>query len=183
VKFKIDFNSPFILTFSFIATVIFILNGITDGALTPFIVLMPDFSFSSFSDYVSLFGYTLGHANLEHLLGNLMLLLLIGPILEEKYGQKNLLIMWLITSIVTAIISLIFFHQAILGASGFVFMCIVLVSFTNMRQGTIPLTFLLVVGLYLGNEVYNSFNDDNISQFGHITGGICGSIFGFYKRR
>ena len=62
-------------------------------------------------------------------------------------------------------------------------MFIILSSFTNGRAGTIPLTFVLVALLYLGEEVISSFEDDNISQFGHILGGVIGGGFGYLTGR
>jgi membrane associated rhomboid family serine protease len=55
-------------------------------------------------------------------------------------------------------------------------------SFTNFSHGEIPLTFIFVLILYLGVQLLNVFSsDDNISQFAHIVGGLCGSIFGFFR--
>jgi len=62
-----------------------------------------------------------------------------------------------------------------------VFMMILLASFTNFSKGEIPLTFILVLILYLGRELFNAFGDDNISQFAHIVGGFIGSLFGFFR--
>ena len=58
---------------------------------------------------------------------------------------------------------------------------ILLASFTNFKRGEIPLTFILILVLYLGQEVMNFFRSDNISQFAHIAGGFCGSLFGFLR--
>ncbi|MEO1653978.1 MAG: rhomboid family intramembrane serine protease, partial [Bacteroidota bacterium] len=72
------------------------------------------------------------------------------------------------------------FNNALLGASGVVFMMILLVSFANARKGTIPLTFILIALLFLGKEIYSAlFTHDNISQFAHIIGGLCGGVFGY----
>jgi uncharacterized membrane protein YdcZ (DUF606 family) len=60
-------------------------------------------------------------------------------------------------------------------------MMILLVSFTNFSEGEIPLTFILILILYIGREVFNSFRQDNISEFAHIIGGLCGSLFGFFR--
>ena len=67
----------------------------------------------------------------------------------------------------------------LLGASGVVFMFILLSSVTNARRGRIPLTFVLVVLLFLGQEVWNGLTQDNVSQFAHVIGGLCGAAFGF----
>ena len=127
----------------------------------------------------SLLSHSMGHASTEHLLGNLTFILLLGPIVEEKYGSKNVLFMMLLTSLVTGILNYYFFNTGLLGASGIVFMLILLVSFTNVREGEIPVSFILISVLFLGKELIQSMQSDHISQFAHIIGGVCGSIFGF----
>lgn len=87
--------------------------------------------------------------------------------------------MILVTAFVTGLLQIAFFNHALLGASGVAFMLILLSSFTN-NGGGIPLTFILVVILFLGKEVLNSFGADQVSQFAHIIGGILGGIFGFF---
>jgi membrane associated rhomboid family serine protease len=64
-------------------------------------------------------------------------------------------------------------------------MMILLASFTNIRQGRLPITVPLVAVLYLGNEILTGiFTVDNISQLSHIIGGLCGAIAGglFHSR-
>jgi len=85
----------------------------------------------------------------------------------------------LITAFVTGLLNTIFFSTGLLGASGIVFMLILLASFANIRDGEIPLTFVIVAALYLGQELVNSFKPDNVSQFAHILGGLAGAVFGF----
>ena len=107
-----------------------------------------------------------------------MIILLIGPLVEEKYSSPMLLAMIMITAITTGIFNMVLFSTSIMGASGIVFMLIVLASLTNFERGEIPMTFLLVVAIFLGNEVLNSLRNDNISQFAHVFGGVCGAAFG-----
>ena len=71
----------------------------------------------------------------------------------------------------------------LLGASGIVFMMIVMASLAGMRDGCIPITLILVLVLYLGNEIVDGVMlSDNISQLTHIIGGICGAVLGLRKR-
>ena len=92
--------------------------------------------------------------------------------------------MLLVTALVTGLLNGLFSDKALLGASGVVFMMILLVSITNIRGGDIPLTFILVVALYLAKEIVGAFNTgDQIAQFAHIAGGVCGSLFGFLRPR
>jgi membrane associated rhomboid family serine protease len=178
---KLKFNSPVILGFSLISVAVFFLDKLMLGALMPFFTL-GHVSLSSPVSLLTLFSHVLGHASIEHLMGNLTFILLVGPIVEEKYGDMRTLFMILITALVTGILNILFFHTGLLGASGIVFMLILLVSFTNTRSGEIPVTFILVALLFIGKEILQSLSTDQISQFAHIIGGVCGSFFGFTHR-
>ncbi|MBP3243242.1 MAG: rhomboid family intramembrane serine protease [Ruminococcus sp.] len=173
LKGKISYNSPVILSFVFISIAVLAVSAISHGKFAMFLALKKTFSWQ-------LLTYIFAHADIQHLTGNMMLMLLVGPVAEEKYGSKNLLIMTFSTAIISGILNCLLFHVGIMGASGIVFMLIVLSAFTNIQQGKIPLTLILVVICYLGNEVLTGvLSTDNISQFGHIAGGIMGMIWGF----
>lgn len=148
-------------------------------ATLPFFVVGNTLDIQNPVSIFTLFSHVLGHANWGHLLGNLTFILLVGPIVEEKYGSKRLLTMILLTALITGLLNVLFFNSGLLGASGVVFMLILLSSFTNVRSGEIPLTFIVVALLFIGKEILDSVQNDNISQFAHIIGGICGSVFGF----
>ena len=178
---KLKFNSPVILGFSLICVAVFVLDKIMVGTLMPYFTL-GNVNTSSALSILTLFTHVIGHASIEHLMGNLTFILLLGPIVEEKYGDSRTLFMMLITALVTGILNLLFFHTGLMGASGIVFMLILLVSFTNTKSGEIPVTFILVALLFIGKEVIESLNTDQISQFAHIIGGVCGSVFGFVTR-
>ena len=85
------------------------------------------------------------------------------------------------TAVVTALIIDIFFPGvALLGASGIVFAFILLASFAGFKDGEIPLTFILVAVIYIGQQVYEGvFLQDQVSQLGHIIGGGIGGVAGF----
>jgi len=183
MNLKISYNSPVILTFAITSVILFFLNNLMGGALNSILVLSPHFNSGSITSYLSMFTYTLGHASLQHLFGNLSLLLILGPIIEEKYGSSKLLAMMGITALFTAVLQMFFFNSGLLGASGIVFMLIILASFTKTSSNSIPLTFVLVLIFYLGNEFASAFNNDNISQFAHIAGGLFGSVFGFVLKK
>ena len=76
-----------------------------------------------------------------------------------------------------------FFSKGLFGASGIVFMCILLSSYANAQKGEIPLTFVLIAALFIGKEVLSAFSHDNISQMAHIVGGLCGGIFSFARSK
>jgi membrane associated rhomboid family serine protease len=130
--------------------------------------------------YPRLFLHVLGHANYQHYIGNMLLLLVIGPPLEEKYGSRSMIVAFLITAFICGAVQWIFFPgSALLGASGLVFMMIVLSSLSGMRKDSIPVTLVFVLVFYLGKEIIDGlFTKDNISQLTHIIGGACGAVLG-----
>ena len=109
------------------------------------------------------------------------IVLLLGPMLEEKYGSKRIIQVIVIIALVTGIINYVFFvNIALCGASGVCFAFILLSSFTSFKEGEIPLTFLLVAAFFLGQQIFQGiFLQDNISNMAHILGGIIGSFIGF----
>ena len=102
-------------------------------------------------------------------------------LLEEKYGAKKLLGVIAAAALVTGLVNYFFFPNiALCGASGVVFAFILLTSFTNFKEGEIPVTFILVALIYIGQQVYQGiFVQDNISNMAHIVGGIVGAVFGY----
>lgn len=181
---KITYNAPFVLTYSLICLVVLLISGLTDGKSTIHIFSVHGSdSFTNPLAYPRMVGHAMGHVSFSHLLGNLTIILLIGPILEEKYGTRNLAIMAVITAAITGVLHMVFFDGMLLGASGIAFMFIVLSSLVNVKRKTVPLTFILVCIIFLGNEFALSFEEDSVSQFAHILGGICGSVFGFFRAK
>ena len=177
----LQYNSPVVLTFFFISFFVLILNKITKGISNT--VLFSTYRSSVFSPltYIRLFTHCLGHMNWSHFMNNFLYILLIGPILEEKYGSLNILIMILITALVTGIINSIIGKYQLLGSSGMVVMFIILSSLVNLQSGKIPITLILIFIFYIANEIIAGiFKKDNVSHLGHIIGAICGCIYGFY---
>lgn len=181
---RIHFNAPVILWMTFLSLLCLGLDALLGGRLRRLFGAY----FTSYGDlfmYLRLVTYELLHQNLSHYAGNFMMILAIGPMVEEKYGSRNLLYMILATSLATGLIHVVFSHGTVLiGASGIVFMLILLASFANLREGTIPLTVILVAVLYIGNEVIEGVTaQDTVSHLSHIIGGLCGAGLGFLFHR
>ena len=175
-KLRITYNAPVVLTFTIAAVVAFLLCQLAPS-LQPWFAAWPHLVDAR--SYVGLVSHILGHASWEHLIGNFMLILLIGPILEERHGSVPLLGMIVLTALVTGLANLALSQHAVLGASGVAFMMILLASMANMRGGEIPLTFIAIALIYLGGEVVHSFRADGISHLAHLVGGVAGAAFGF----
>ena len=178
---KIKLNSPLVLGFALLSLAVMVLNLLTGGASNKAVFVTYHSSLANPLTYLRFFTHVLGHVSWTHYIGNMSYILLLGPTLEEKYGAKKLLMVILTTALATALINYIFFpNTGICGASGVVFAFILLISFTNFKDGEIPITFILVALIYIGQQVYQGlFMKDNISNMAHIVGGIVGAIFGY----
>ena len=182
---RLQYNSPVILSFFFLSLLALLLGHMTGGWTTAGLFSVYRSSLADPLTYIRFLGHVLGHADLSHFLGNMLLLLVVGPPLEEKYGSRTLLIGMVLTALVSGVLQFICFpNSALLGASGIVFMLIMLASLSGMKGGKIPLTLLLVGVLYLGQEVYSMlFVEDQVANLMHVVGGICGTAFGFWLGR
>jgi len=183
---RITYNAPVILTFTIACLLIKLADTLMGGTLIPAFFVLPgngQFHFYHWLDDVRMVSYVFGHMNWLHLVGNFYVILLIGPILEEKYGSMRLVMMMVLTTLITAFLHIFLFSEGLLGASGIVFMLILLTPFAGAKAGTIPLTFIMIALLYLSQEFFNILKQDNISQFAHIAGGLLGSVFGFLSLR
>ena len=87
--------------------------------------------------------------------------------------------MILITAFLTGLINLLKKNTNLKGASGIVFMLIVLSAFVNISGNKIPLTLVLIIIFYLIDEVMDIGKKDGVAHYGHLIGALCGLGFGF----
>ncbi len=173
-RLRVSYNSPVVLTLTLMSVVV---------CLLPTSIVQEWFTthgqLDGLAGYVTLLTHVLGHANWQHLFGNITLILLVGPILEERHGSLPLLAMIIVTALVASLVDLALGRHT-LGASGVVFMMILLASTANIRRGEIPLTFIACALIYLGGEGCAAVTKtDNVSHLGHLLGGLTGAGFAF----
>jgi len=184
-RVKITYNSPVILTFvatCFIATTI---GMFTNGKSTEVIFSTHNSSMLNPWTYIRFITHIFGHDGFDHFIVNSMYILLIGPMLEEKYGSFEIGKIILVTAIITGLIhNLLWENTYLCGASGIVFSFIILSSFTSFKEGEIPLSAILVLGIYFGKELLDMiFVVDEVSNLSHILGGVVGGLSGYFLNR
>ena len=184
-KLKITFNAPVTLTFSLICLVATSLGMLFGEKFTQLFFVTYHSSLSNPMTYVRLFTHVFGHGSWSHFLSNITYILLLGPLLEEKYGSTRILEVIGITAVVTGMVNYWLFPDAgLLGASGVVFAMILLASFTSFKAGEIPITFILVAVIFIGQQIYQGiFVQDQISNMAHIVGGIIGAVAGYFLNK
>ena len=174
--FRLQYNAPVTLTFALISLLALLLGRLTNGWTDTYLFSVWHSSLSDILTYPRFFLHVLGHVDYDHYIGNMMMILVVGPGLEEKYGSRHLLRAIVITALVSGLVYWFLFP-------GIVFMMIVMASLAGMRDGCIPITLILVLVLYLGSEIVDGVMlKDNVSQLTHIIGGICGAVLGLRRR-
>ncbi len=178
---RITFNAPVTLAFAALCVIARIAEMLTGGEANLLVFSVYRAPLSDPLTWVRCVCHVLGHASWSHLIGNMMYILHLGPMIEEKYGPKNTAVVILSAAVVTgALYMALFPHSRLLGASGVAFAFILISSVTVREDRTIPVTFILVALLYLGQQVYEGITlKDNVSQMTHIAGGAVGSVLGF----
>ena len=182
-RLRLDYNAPAVLTFVLLCVAVQLVSLITGGESNRAVFSIHGSAFPMV--LVRLFAHVLGHANWTHLLNNMMFILILGPMIEEKYGTSDTVFVILATALATGLAHLIFNPgTSLLGASGVVFAFILLASITGAQEHTIPLTFILVALLWIGEQAYNAFAlQNNVSELTHIIGGAVGAGLGFVMKR
>lgn len=182
---RIQYNAPVVLSFALISFGVLLLDRFTGGRSTHALFCVYRSAFHDLGTYPRFVLHVLGHSGYSHYIGNMMMILVVGPPLEERYGSRALFWAIFITALVSGLVHWLFFPgTALMGASGIVFMMIVMSSLAGMRDGCIPLTLILVMALYVGGEVIDGVTlADNVSQLTHIIGGLCGAFLGLSMRR
>ena len=178
---KIRFNSPVVLSFALISGIALIANYMTAGWSNTQFFMCYKGSWTDPLTYLRLFTHVLGHADWNHYSNNMILFLLVGPLLEEKYGSLNLFEIIIAVAFVTGIVHVFLpGSTGLLGASGIVFAFILLASITGEGKG-IPMTLLIAAAFYISQQIYEGIIvKDNISQLTHIISGSIGAFFGLF---
>lgn len=192
---KLTFDYPVTVTFVIVSLVLFLLDVYAfKGKMFSSILIchgskqaMVPFNFKSPADFTGLFLFAFGNASWEMLFANLIAILLLGQILEERYGSVMLGLMMFISTLISGVLTACISTVPLTGAGCVIFMMAVLVSLTELTKKRIPLSCLLVFVLFLSFEIFRNakgVSGTDVMQkicgvLVEMIGGICGSIFGF----
>lgn len=127
------------------------------------------------------------HASVTHILGNMSSLIFVGNILEDLIGHVRYLLVYLLSGVGSAYLSLLFLNPntVSVGASGAIFGvtgCLLIVTmfrYSNWKNGVVT-ALLYTIFINLGISVI----DPSINLYSHlgglITGIFCGFLILFY---
>ena len=176
-----SYNSVVIISYFLICLLVLIIDTISKGKLNNFLTTRRGSLWNPMT-YIRLVTSGLCHKDWTHFRNNFVMILLVGPLLEEKYGSISMLEMIIITTIASSLVHLFIYENGAIGASDNVYMMVVLCSIVNISQGKIPVTLILIFLFYVADEIIKQIfkRNDNIAHDSHIVGAICGFIFGYF---
>ena len=131
------------------------------------------------------------HASLEHLIVNMVVLLIFGTYLERILGPKLLLIIFILAGIIGNIgyqITSFSPYTPGLGASGSIYGLMGALAVLDPLQVVylgfiLPLPIIVIVPAYALLDLLGLFTPDTIAHGAHIGGLVIGIIFGLYLRQ
>ena len=203
-SFRFLYDSPVSLSIVIASLLIFILDSLAfkgsliQAAFTCHGNSASDipFNFSSPVEYIRLITYALGNYSWESLLISSIFILLLGPLMEERYGSVMLAVMMAISTFVAGVLNACLIPQDLKGQSAIVFMLILLSVLTTLEKKEIPLSWILLFVTYLAQQMhfaamnfttgtrlsdfaFISFMQKNVGTFTLLAAGITGTLFGF----
>lgn len=177
-------KSPVIFGFFIVTSIVYLIGVYTNGTSTDALFLTYGLDLNNALFYITLFTYPFGHMDFNHFSGNMLMLLLFGIPVERYYGSKKVSIMLLIDTLITGIIHAIVYPDAyMMGASGIVYMMILLFVIPNLKKDIFSVFQVMVVAtLVVGEFIQCFFNGLGISNLAHFIGAIFGLIFGIVQK-
>jgi len=181
---RLSVEAPVVVTFVFLCTLMHLISFILPhGSI--FLGVDDFFDATNPMHYIRQFTHIFMHDGLPHLRNNMTHMLLVGPSSEAVFGSVNLIYIIIIVAISSAWAHILMggYHTRQLGASGVCFAVILLNSLVSAKRGKIPVSFVLTVVWWLGDELIDMlFAGDNVSHHAHLVGGIVGAAAGYYLR-
>ena len=190
LNIKVAYDAPVTLTFVIVCAIIFLLNmllakgGKTGGlekifasptnqtGVLPFIPSVP-LSYVRLLFYI--FGAAAGEASV--LFTNLILIMLLGPAMEERYGSAIIGIMIFVSALFSGVLNACFCSDCLIGAVPVVCMMIFLNAFMSFSKKKFPLSFAAVMVFFVLLQIFSGAGVVQIIIC--IAGGLCGSLFAF----
>ncbi len=144
----------------------------------------------------TLFSSLFLHGGFFHLLGNMWMLLIVGPVVEDKYGSIKFLVLYLLSGVFANLFQLFFISSSeptlIIGASGCIFGIIgafaILYPYVNVKifywlyffwMGTFTCSALILFGIYFILNVFKLWIASpfsNVAYGAHAGGFIVGAL-------
>lgn len=188
-KFSLNFtyDSPVSLSFVILSVLILVLDlTVLKLKLNQSILLSPTssagafpFAFSDVKSIFRLFLYIFGGTDKTVFLTNCLLIILMGPEMEERYGSIIIGIMIFVAAFFAGVLNACFCKNPMSGCNSVVFMFILLDTILTFSKKRIKATSIAIIALFICREVFIGNVNGAVGVMITIAGGLCGSLFAF----
>lgn len=197
-SFGIKYDSPVILTFAIASFIVFALDFFVfkKDFIKEFFVCHASkvfgdyeaFNFKAFPDYPKMIFHELGSTSWHSLLTGILIIMILGPSVEEKFGSVFTGLMIFMTSLISGILTATISHYTLTGSTGVIFTFMILSLITDISKKSFSLSAFFIFVVFIAIQLLESGNEEknfilfmqkNTGLFIEMIGGICGSLFGF----
>lgn len=186
LKIKFNYDAPVTLTFTLLSVLLFVIDFVflkerlnSSIFITPTVSGDFQFSFSSLNSYLRLFLYIFGRESTLLFFSRLVIITLLGPRMEERYGSAVIGIMILVSTLFTGVLSASCCKHPFNGTDPIVFMLILLDMLFHISKKTISLSSALATALFIACLFINPNENGLVGILIVLAGGLCGSLFAF----
>jgi membrane associated rhomboid family serine protease len=184
-SFGMGFGSgmtPWVKRLLIINGVVFLLQWLTQGVLTRYIMFVPGWILIRPWTVVT---YMFAHGDLFHLFFNMLVLFFFGPPLEARWGSREFMKFYFICGIGAAALSFVFaFNAPIIGASGAVY-GVMLAFAMNWPDsqiyiwGILPVKAKFLVAVLAGISIMSMVGGGggNIAHAAHLGGFVAAFLY------
>lgn len=137
------------------------------------------FNVASVKSYVQMIFYIFVPTSVNILFTDLILILLLGPTLEDRYGITVIGVMIFICALFSGVLNACFCKNSLTGPSCIVYMMIFLNIFFSLIKKKIPLSFVVIFVLLIVKDVLVPSENGIVGIIVNICGGLCGSLIAF----
>ena len=198
---KLRLDAPVSLVFSLACIIVFACDFfIFKGKIIPLLFTSAGnakanlpFNFSNPLDYIKIFTHVFGESSPSSLLINLSFILLLGPVLEERYGSPLVALEIAVVALVSGVLNACCVPLSLNGSSSVVFSMLLLACVASLNKKELPVSFVLVFVLYLVYVMYAAVKNNpslsanafaaffkaNLQTFTNLAASVCGMLFGF----
>ena len=125
------------------------------------------------------------HADITHIIYNMIALALFGSILEKIIGGKKFLLVFFLSGIIANVIAVNFYSSS-LGASGAIYgvlgTLLIIRPFMIVFAFGLPMPMIVAGLIWVGGDLVGLFIPSNVGHIAHISGMMVGIIMGFIYR-
>lgn len=186
-KIKVAVDAPVTIGFVLICFFIFVIDSFfAKGFLSANVFNSPTNAKGAFPFIVSeplmyakLILYVFSTNSIQLLVLNMLLIVLLGPEMEQKYGSVIIGIMILISALFSGVLNVCFCSQPIQGCLSVIFMLAFLNVFYAIVQNKLTVSSIIVFVLVFVYEFFQKSDNGVIGILISICGGLCGSLIAF----